>query len=113
MVVGQAQPELSVDLGFVGRIGLPQQGQQAAEGVHDDADLITAHAPGEPAWEIDSGERGFGCRPLGLYLAAPGSDERRVCPCLQGGAAPGCDSSTAVSACSMRAGVKFWDSQAS
>ncbi|HKS51043.1 MAG TPA: hypothetical protein VJS67_04160 [Pseudonocardiaceae bacterium] len=72
VVVGEADAELAVDLCFVCRIGVAQGVQQATEGVHHRADVVSAHPS---VRTVVTGEVGQPClrgRALLLHLCAPG-----------------------------------------
>ncbi|MFE4832236.1 hypothetical protein [Streptomyces sp. NPDC056672] len=89
MVIVQAQPEVAVDLSFVGRIGGTECGQQAAECVHEGADLVLAHASSFAVSALDACQFRCGGRALGLDFTAPGGDECGVGSRFEGGAVPG------------------------
>ncbi|MEU6680342.1 hypothetical protein [Streptomyces sp. NPDC046925] len=74
MVVGQAQPELAVDLGLVGRVGLFQDGEQAAECVDQVLDLFAAQ-PLRPRCRAGPIETGPGRHVPVLDVAGPARDQ--------------------------------------
>jgi hypothetical protein len=86
-LVGQAQAELLVDLGFVGGVGLVQDGGQAAEAADERGDLF-AGQPGFVAFG-DLAEFGFGFESFGLGLGDPAGDQRGVGAGLESGPVAG------------------------
>ncbi|HLH59784.1 MAG TPA: hypothetical protein VKV33_11610, partial [Streptosporangiaceae bacterium] len=89
MVVGQPQAEPTVDLQLIRRVGLVQDAQQAAERVHDVADLVCGHAAARGLAVCDASELGLGGGPLGLDFTTPRGDQRGVGSGFEGGAVAG------------------------
>ncbi|UGQ10552.1 hypothetical protein LO772_27455 [Yinghuangia sp. ASG 101] len=89
MLVGEAQSEGLVDLGFAGGVGVADHGEHAAEDVDQGADLVAAHAPVVPVLPGDAGQFVFGCGAFLLDVAAPGGDEVGVGTGFEGGAVAG------------------------
>ncbi|MFE0062774.1 hypothetical protein [Streptomyces sp. NPDC059003] len=89
MVVGEAEAELAVDVGFVAGVGFFQDGEQAAEGVDHFFDLCGA----QWRWRLPGGgepvQGGLGGGAAGLGFAGPGGDEGGVGSGFQGGAVLG------------------------
>jgi hypothetical protein len=84
VVVGEADPKLSVDLCFVCRGGVAQGVQQATERVHHRVDVVSA----EPlVHAVVTGEVGQSClrdRALLLHFLAPCHYQYGIGACFQG-----------------------------
>ncbi|HEY3942344.1 MAG TPA: hypothetical protein VGL60_07645 [Acidimicrobiales bacterium] len=86
-VVGELEPEATVDLGLVLRRGAGEHVEKIAEAVHQYGELVARHAlvpaAGRPV-QLDLCDEA-----LGLNLGDPGADDRRVGTGLESGAVAG------------------------